>query len=252
MVDLLNEVITRNSRKATPRMRIAGYAYAGPSGVGKSMIAYLIASYAYVNGHPLVYIPRCSKWVHEYTIHDKDMNWAALYFLKTCYRLNRDTFDSSWDEGLNILKHYENSKWSDINCVSTTCASFQCSVEKVLNRMRTFYIFDEHYELFTSFNPREDSYFRPFTQWSGATLGSDTTTLYFASANSKSLGSLPKGAITKHIHPMTESEFTELITIPKDNPFFICEMTETDKIMEISQLTGRSDREILYFNELEK
>jgi hypothetical protein len=229
MVDLLNEVITRNSTGK----RIGGYVYTGPNGVGKSGISYLIASYAYVNGYPLVYIPLCSKWVHEYTHHNKDMNWAALYFLKTCYRLNRDVFDSSWDGEISILKQYENSNWRDITCVSTTtCASFQVSFGEDLNRLRTFYIFDEHNELFTSFNPRVDSYFTDFTKWSGATLGSNTTTLYFGSSHSKFLGSLPQGAITRHIHPITESEFTELITIPKNNPFFICKRLKKKKSLK--------------------
>ena len=49
LVDNLNEVVTKNGKDS-------GYVYSGPNGVGKSILAYLIACYAFVNGYPLIYI----------------------------------------------------------------------------------------------------------------------------------------------------------------------------------------------------
>jgi hypothetical protein len=59
-------------------------------GVGKSHLNYLIASYAFVNSFPLLYIPRCSIWVTE---SDFDFDEPALYWLKNFYHFNHDLFD---------------------------------------------------------------------------------------------------------------------------------------------------------------
>jgi ABC-type glutathione transport system ATPase component len=55
MVDILKEVVYNGTRNF-------GFALAGPSGIGKSTIMYMIAGWAYVNSYPLLYVvsePKC-------------------------------------------------------------------------------------------------------------------------------------------------------------------------------------------------
>lgn len=83
--------------KSKPGVRVI----IGPHGIGKSnfyfinigSIQLLLASFAFINKFPLIYIPHCSEWAKMY---DKDLSidgkrtCASLYFLQRFKLLNDD------------------------------------------------------------------------------------------------------------------------------------------------------------------
>ena len=161
-----------------------GLLLSGPHGVGKSYISYLIATYAYVNSYPLLYIPKCSSWVRKISKEDFDCNGPALYWLNRFYELNYDIINKY--ENLKSYKKdfhsLEEKEWKN----KTNCSELQSYIMKSLSKhietpvvslyLNQFYIFDEHNELFnkdnaTNLMPIDFGYFKTYKQWAGPTGG---------------------------------------------------------------------------------
>jgi len=101
----------------------------GPQGIGKSFFTYLVASYAWVNKYPLIYIvrisisvtllfikqvdveiflciqiqARCGAWTGTYNQSDTDFNLPADYWLKQFVLLNNDILINKKFERINSV-----------------------------------------------------------------------------------------------------------------------------------------------------
>jgi hypothetical protein len=147
----------------------AGFVPSGPHGMGKSGIGLLLSCYAFVNGHILIYIPKCSEWLAP------NESTMAIRFLEIFRNLNAD---------IAATIHACYSKRTLLQLVNSTNENTAIrDMAELFDTLKTqeeyavFYIFDEHNEIYrkpdggTSPLHNHPDFLNRYTQWTGPTGG---------------------------------------------------------------------------------
>jgi hypothetical protein len=81
----------------------------GPRGVGKSVFAYLLACYAYINRYLLIYIPHMAQWTQIHSGKYDDA--AAKYFIDQFLLFCQDLVDARLEMFGDFLLLSREMKW---------------------------------------------------------------------------------------------------------------------------------------------
>lgn len=113
----------------------------GPHGVGKSLFAYFLGSYAYINKYILIYMPQLSKWCQKYSSGESSKESAAQYFIENFFFFNND---------LLVTQKYKDLSDFILNQgdFKEKYHKFQVDLLEYLSKQdyKVFYIIDEHQE----------------------------------------------------------------------------------------------------------
>jgi hypothetical protein len=187
-----------------------GFILSGPNGVGKSAEGLLIASYAFMNRHILIYIPKCCEWFSS------TESVMAVRFMECFIELNADLAQFIPSKRLN-------QSLLDLALYTTPKTAID-DMEELLDTLNeqvkfgVFYIFDDYKEINRESNSflHNPEFLKRFTGWTRPTLGKRTVTIFTGSVNSEFESNLHVEGKwkVKHLQPFKQNEIELFISSP--------------------------------------